>query len=201
VKFTTIQIKKFDVCEQEIPKFKTESVSVIAGTELLEAKNFERLADIEAQQCLECNAIASVPEWWQLRPEATRKQAVLIYREIKPDGTIGGDHYSLTIPHFNRASAPSTPPLPQYEKGNFEGILTLSDNSKLIVNCIDSQECARVIGAIEPFIEAQYLAGSSIKIGERIGLPFKKITVKAWRLDYYPTGVKSTKPAYLKSYF
>jgi hypothetical protein len=200
---TPVTIKKFIKCKGTEPVFETEIITVPAFLILATLKNFERLADIEAQVCLQCSeltAIATVPEWWQLRPEARRPQAILVFREVRADNTLGNDHYAITIPHFSQSTPPAIAPLTTYKKGNFEGILTLNDNSKLIVNCVDADECTRVIGRLSAFIDGNQLTNSSTKIGQRSGLPFKEITVKAFRLDYYPNGVKTMRPAYLKSY-
>ena len=198
--FSLVQAKVFESCDGETAKFSTTPVSVIKGTELLEQTKLAKIADNLAQQCKNSTCVATVPEWWQLRPEAARKQAILLFREIRLDGTIGSDDYPITIPHFKFSNPPLTAPLGNYKKGNFEGILTLKDNSKVIVNCRDLAECFRVLEALKPYIEATQLEGSSIKAGERRGLPFKQIEVKPFRLDYYPTGVKSMKPAWLKAY-
>ena len=45
------------------------------------------------------------------------------------------------------------------------------------------------------------LEGATTKIGKTKGMAFKQIDVKAQRLDYYPKGVKTMKPAYMKSFF
>jgi hypothetical protein len=164
-------------------------------------KLFEKIANIEGQKCKELTAIATVPEWWQVRPEATRPQAILVFKELKPDGTIGKDPYSITIPHCTLTTPPNGSPLARYEKGFIQGILTLKDNSKLIVNCKDSDECERVIATLSSVIAGNQLEGSSIKIGKTRGIAFKQIEVKAQRLDYFPNGAKTMKPAYMKSFF
>jgi hypothetical protein len=162
---------------------------------------FDRMSRIEGQQCQECTAIATVPEWWEYRPESKRPQGILVFQELKADGTIGNDPYSITIPHCNLGTAPIKAPLTTYKKGNWQGILTLKDNSKLIVNCVDVDEVNRVIGALSKVIDPAYLVGSFVKIGPHRGLDYKTITVRVMRLDYYPNGSKNMKPAYVKSFF
>jgi TolA-binding protein len=201
VKFSNITVKQFDKCEGETPIFTTRQVSVIQGTELAESTNADTLANIASQKCKECNAIATVPEWWQVRPEAGRKQAVLVFKELKDDGTIGNDPYAITIPHCTLTMAPNASPLPTYKKGDYQGVLFLKDNSKLIVNCFDADEVQRVITALSTVIDSAYLQGATQTIGRHKNKPFKKIKVKAQELHFYPTGAKSMKPAYIKSFF
>ena len=201
MKFSIISVQKFSNCDKDgNPVYTNQSISVIQGTEQQEINKFAELAKIAAQECKDCDCIATVPEWWQLRPEAQRPQGILLFRELRDDGTIGNDRYSITIPHCTLTTPPSNPPLVEYKKGDFEGILTLKDNSKLIVNCETAIECNRVIDKLSQVIDNDYLEGSSRKIGKRSGLPFKQIKVVASGAHYYPNGVKSMKPIYIKSF-
>ena len=198
VKFSIISVKKFNGCIGLEPQFSSESVSIITGTESSEQAKLERLADIEAEKCAECNATATVPEWWEYRPEAHRPQGILIFRELKPDNTIGNTPYVITIPHCTLGLAPTNSPIGTYQKGNWQGILTLKDNSKLVVNCATVDEANRVIAAISTVIDPNYLAESYVKVGQHRGLPYKSIEVKAVRLDYYPNGAANMRPIYQK---
>jgi hypothetical protein len=171
----------------------------VACTKLL----FEKLAKIEGQKCTKCDCpdpIATVPEWYEYRPESHRRQGVLVFKELKSDNTIGNDPYSITIPHCTLATAPTASPVDTYQKGNWQGILTLKDNSKVIVNCLTVAEANRVLTLISTVIDPAYLQNSFRKVGEHRGLAYKQITVKATLLDYYPTGTKNMKPAYRKSF-
>lgn len=194
-------VKIFVKCENNAPVYGTQVVGIPANAIGYVAPLYEKIANTEGKHCSESNAIATVPEWWQVRPEATRPQAILVFKEVRPDGTIGKDPYSITIPHCTLTTAPNSPPLATYKKGIYQGILTLKDNSKLIVNCKDVQECERVITTLSGVIASTQLEGSSTKIGKTKGIAFKEIEVKAQRLDYFPNGVKTMKPAYMKSFF
>lgn len=124
----------------------------------------------------------------------------MVFKELRQDNTLGNDAYSITIPHCILTTAPRFSPLDQYDKGNWQGILTLKDNSKLTVNCIDVEEANRVISAISQVIDPAYLIGSYLKIGQHRGLAYKELRVKAVKLDYYPTGARNLRPAYLKRF-
>jgi hypothetical protein len=163
----------------------------------------DRLADIEGKLCSnnsDCDPIATVPEWWEYRPESHRPQGILVFKELRDDNTLGKDPYPITIPHCILNTAPTVSPLVEYKKGNWQGILTLKDNSKVIVNCLDIIEANRVISAISRVIDLNYLDGSYVKIGQHRGLAYKEIRVKAVRLDYYSMGTKNMRPDYLKRF-
>ncbi len=123
-----------------------------------------------------------------------------MFKELKADNTIGNDPYSITIPHCTFENPPTASPVDTYNKGNWQGILTLKDNSKVTVNCSSMDEGHRVLDLISTVIDPDYLVGSFRKVGQHRGAAYKEITVKAVRLDYYPTGAKNMKPAYQKSF-
>jgi hypothetical protein len=151
---------------------------------------------------LQCqnNCIASVPEWWQLRPEAQRPQLIIIFAEKKDDGSIGNDYYSITIPHPKDDKAPKESPLSPYKKGSWEGILTLKDNSKAIINAFDKDAAEAVLKEISKLINPKMLEGSFQKIGQRKGQKLKEIKVQAIRADYYPKGTQDMKPEWVKNF-
>jgi cell division septum initiation protein DivIVA len=203
VEITLTPFKQFVRCNPttKAPEYAAILMPVIKGTELAEAEKARRLAEIEGQQCRDFNAIATVPEWWQLRPEAGRTQGIYVYKELRGDGTIGNDPYAITVPHCALTTAPGAAILPEYQKGNYQGVLFLKDNSKLVVNCVSEVECQRVIDKLSKVIKSDYLTGSTTTIGKHKGRPFKEIRVKAQWLHFFPTGAKSMKPAYIKSFF
>jgi hypothetical protein len=140
------------------------------------------------------------PEWWEVRVGSGRPQAVVNFREIAP-GTqcqgvkkkYGTGSWSMTIPHYNRPKG-FKPQIPDYQKGDFEGVLTLNDNSKLVVNCISAAECKRVINALKAYIDPQMLpAKGGLKVGERNGV-YKKVRVTATRLKFYHAGQQNFDP-------
>lgn len=204
VEFVNIDVKKFDKCEGETPKFTTGSVSVIKGTQILEQSKFERLAEIEAQICTECKAIATVPESWNYLLEGTRPQLVIIYRPVNSDGSLGKDYYPLTIPHPLLTTRPSTKPsYPQYLKGDFRGRLKLNDNSDIIVHCQSKNAATALLLELKKLVQAERLPSKDkIAITEFPAGTYKAMTAKAWRIDFYPTGRSTTggkiEPAWTK---
>lgn len=139
-------------------------------------------------------AIAAVPDHWQLRPEAQRPQLVVLFAEKKANGKLGKAVYAVNIPHYEHSKAPTTSPLPGYKKGQWEGILTLSDNSKVVVNAFSEFEAKKVLNAAEKAIGSDYLKGSQTKIGKRKGIDLKEIEVVPVKAKFFPTGRKDLSP-------
>jgi hypothetical protein len=201
VKPISITVKVFKECnlEQGTPVFINKSVSVPRAEAESYKLLYERIAQIEGQQCDPTKAIASVPEWWQIRAEAQRPQLVILYAEVLSTGKLTGSRWSLTIPHYSRPKG-FRPSIPAYEKGNWEGILTLTDNSKIIVNAASASECKRVINRLKILIPNEYRVkdGKAIraKVGERTGTGLKQTKVTPVRADFYSNGAKSLTPDY-----
>lgn len=143
--------------------------------------------------------IAAVPEWWQARTGSDRAQLVVLYAEKLAGNRLGRSRYAMTIPHYLYVGE-GKPRFPEYQKGSWEGILVLNDNSKVIVNCISYKEASRVLNALKLFINPLMLNGSTQKIGERGGLPLKKITVKPVMSKFFATGQKDMNPTWVQSY-
>lgn len=139
-------------------------------------------------------ATASVPEWWQLRAEAHRPQLVIQFANKGRAGRPGRSRFSLTIPHFKTTTRITKSPLPPYRKGQHEGILTLFDNSKVIVNAFSEVEAERVLEAAKKHIKKKYLQNSHIKVGIRKGKKLKQDEVIPVLAHYYPTGLQNINP-------
>jgi Collagen triple helix repeat (20 copies) len=201
VKFTTIQVKKFDRCDGETPIYAIETVSVIDGTQLLEQAKFTKLAEIQARQCSEISCIASIPEHWQVRLEGGRPQLVYIYREVKPNGTLDDSWYQISVPHPKTYTKANVPKLPNYIKGDWEYIVTLTDNSKIVVNGKDEAECKTIIEAAKSIVNSAKLDPKiPIKSAKRTAEDgFAVRNVRLYKIDYYSTGArKGAKPDWSK---
>jgi len=143
-------------------------------------------------------AIAAVPEWWAVRVGADRPQLVILYGESLADNKTGRSRYPLTIPYY-KFTGEGLPDFPTYQKGQWEGTLTLRDNSKVTINAVSYNEAARVLGEIKKFIDPEKLDGITQKIGERGGVKLQTITVKPCTAKYFATGQKNTNPDYTLS--
>ncbi|QYO68198.1 hypothetical protein [Leptolyngbya sp. 7M] len=166
------------------------------GIELIyrQLEGLARIVNQTRNQTCEIDAIAAVPEHWQLRPEAQRPQLVIFYAEKLENGAIGRTRWPLTIPHYTGSRNPK---FPDYRKGQWEGILTLRDNSKLIVNASSKYEAERVIRAMKKYINSDYLVNSFVKVGERKGQPLKRVEVTPVTARYFSTGQMDMKPNWM----
>ena len=134
------------------------------------------------------DAIASVPESWNLKAESQRKQLAIIFRATEKNNRSG--NYTLHIPHYtgNRITKISN-----YTKGNYWAQLTLTDNSHIQVNARTEAEAVRMIKQLEKYVQRKYLT-NCLRTGRYKNNPFKEILVKPVRADYYPTGNKNIQP-------
>lgn len=135
--------------------------------------------------------VASVVEHWQIRPEALRPQCIFLWGEWKPgDKVIGPPKYQTCVPYFDFAQAKSFNNTFGYLKGSRQGILTLSDNSKVIIYALNDAEIDRIFTRFRAGIQSAKLTGSFIKTGAIKGLPFETPQVRLRRIDFYATGQK-----------
>lgn len=186
-------------CIDGVATEEQKTIHIIEGTEEQVRSEFLQLAEIHKHQCSN-PSIAAVPEWWQVRLGAERPQLILQFAEDLGDGKFGAPKYALSIPHYT-LGIPSDAPIGSYQKGSWEGILTLSDNSKIIVNCITHSEAERVLNLIQPLVDTDKLEGSFIKIGERKGQPLSEILVSPRIAKFFPTGQQDMKPAWIKYFY
>jgi hypothetical protein len=197
--FVTVSVKVFKKCRKpdffndSRTEFETKDVDCLKGEEAKTKLLFERIANSEALQCTPVDAIASVPDWWQVRIEGNRPQLVVHFSEKDLSGNLSSAKYVITIPH-PPANKPIYSPIGSYTKGNVEGILTLKDNSKLIVNALNAAEAERVIDEAIRIIDPAMLVSSFSKIGTRRGQPIKEITVYPCYARFFSTGYRNQKP-------
>ncbi|MEH2320116.1 MAG: hypothetical protein V7K24_24110, partial [Nostoc sp.] len=194
MEFSSITVPIFDICREQKPQFKTETIQVIKGTENEALLNFQQIAAIKGQVCTPIEAIAGVPDWWQIRIEGKVPQVSFHCGEDLGNNKVGKGMFVITIPHTIAILRWTTPPIQNYTKGNSEGILILNDNSKLIVNCIDENECNRVINEISIVIDPNFLSGSFLKIGNRRGIPVLNRKVLPRYAKYFSTGLRNVNP-------
>lgn len=157
------------------------------------------LQDVQSASC-ENDNFAVIPEHWQLRPEADRPQLVVMCAEKKEDGTLGSAKYVVTIPHYQHTSLHNFAPFYSLEKGSYQGILTLKDNSKVIIYAKSINEARRVLQNIYAEIDFSYRDGFYPKVGP-IGNPnFKEVTVYPKYGKYFSTGARKTVPDWTVRY-
>ncbi|MDZ7970509.1 MAG: hypothetical protein RM368_37225 [Nostoc sp. DedSLP03] len=151
----------------------------------------EALKDIEP--------IASLPISWQIRNEGSRPQLVIQCAEENGVDTDGNKKYKsamypISVPHWDGTPSDKIT-LPSYIKGNYEGIFTLSDNSKVTINAQNELQCKRILNAIIPHISKAYLKDAYFKGGNIVReTPIKESRVKPRYGRYFKNGQKNNKP-------
>lgn len=147
-------------------------------------------------------AIVLLPEWWQMRPGANRPQLVVMYGVKNKDGAWQrSPRYHLTIPHFDprRRSSLKTL-LPKINKGSEQGMVTLTDNSKLLVYCRDKAEAERVAKSLAGLVKASMRPRPlQVKTGRiKPGTEFLRLLAEPMEARYFPSGQKNVKPAWVE---
>lgn len=185
-------------CENGEVKTAQQTVQVIKGTAATTLAQFKEMAKLATEQCGK-EVTAAVPEWWQVRIESARPQLVMLFGKQLPGGRIEFAKYALTIPHYSGGRT-NTPPIGSYQKGQIEGILTLNDNSKVVVNAVSESEANRVLFQAKQVIDKKYLEGSFIKIGMRRGQLLAAVKIFPLYGKFFPTGLRDTKPEWTAYY-
>lgn len=200
-------VKLFKSCSKPVPEGQTvktpeidfeEKTIKVPGDEFDAYKHlYERLYALECEQCGDPVAIASVPEWWQVRRNSGTPQLTVLFAEQFSSGKLGGSRWTLSIPHYNRPKG-ARPNIPTYNKGNWFGTLRLSDGSKLGINAASSSECKRVLNRLKIHIPVEFRTknGKAIKprIVEDPSADLKECKVTPVRADYYSKGQTNMTP-------
>ncbi|MFB2879644.1 hypothetical protein, partial [Floridanema aerugineum] len=180
-----------------VPKINRTQIEVLAideNTAASMALIYRKIAEIQIDLIRMRNTeppIAVIPEWWQVRIGSDRPQLSVVYAGKNGRGNFTNSRWNLVIPHYN---GNKNPRLPTYTKGNIEGILTLSDNSKLIINAKSAEECERVLNAFKSFIDPAFLRGAHMKIGERKGFRLRQQLVVPTIIRFFSQGQRNLSP-------
>ena len=202
VNFVNISVPTFlGTCDSSgNPKMGTKTVSVIAGTEVGENLKFQELAEIQGAAVCQLD-VGVVPDGWLIRPEYHRPQVIYQFAEVDDSGNItGAPKYKITVPH-HVADAPDTA-LPNYQRGNWEIIYVLDDNSKITIHSYDEDNGMTMLNAIKlrldsNFTSNAYLSKSSLVVTTN---EIAQINVKNRMAKYYSTGAKNELPDWIKKW-
>ncbi|MEH2337099.1 hypothetical protein [Nostoc sp.] len=145
------------------------------------------------------DVVAAIPMSWQIRNEGGKPQLVIQCAEENGVDDKGNKKYKsamypITIPHWD-GTASDKISLPSYIKGNYEGIYTLNDNTKVTINAKNEIECKRILNALKPHIPKQYIKDAYFKGGVIVrDKPIKESRVKPRYGRYFKDGQKNSKP-------
>lgn len=145
-------------------------------------------------------AVASIPEHWQIRPEANRPMGVFLFGEWETGSDrIQSPKWQICIPHFIESQMLSFDNSFGYTKGSHQFLYTLSDNSKIIFYGDNPAEMTNVLNRWLSCVEEGAKSGGFLKPGEIKGLPFSIRKLRLVRIDYYAQGIlKSTPTSYVR---
>ena len=167
------------------------------------APAFQLLFDNQAEllKTISCqppqDAIAAIPDWWAVRLGANRPQLLILYARKFSDGTWDKPKYVMSIPHWNKSKEETQiGDFPEYEKGDFQGVRVLPDNSKLIVNALSRDEALRVLVKLSASIPADMIEFSQTSIADRRGAPLRKIKVFPRIARFFATGQRDLRPTW-----
>lgn len=202
VNFLNISVPTFlGTCDSSgNPKMGTKTVSVIAGTEVGENLKFQELAEIQGAAVCQLD-VGVVPDGWLIRPEYHRPQVIYQFAEVDDSGNItGAPKYKITVPH-HVADAPDTA-LPNYQRGNWEIIYVLDDNSKITIHSYDEDNGMTMLNAIKLRLDSNfttnaYLSKSSLVVTTN---EIAQINVKNRMAKYYSTGAKNELPDWIEKW-
>jgi len=172
-------------------KFFATNLAQAQQLALLHKENAKQMTEL----CIARNseeAITSLPLSWQIRNEGDRPQLVIQCAQKLENGKYDSAKYPISVPHW-KGKATDKVKLPAYTKGNYEGILTLKDNSKVTINAANHAECTKILNAIKPWIAKDMLEGSRFK-GGKINVEIKNTKVRPMYGRYFSTGQKNNKP-------
>lgn len=144
------------------------------------------------------DVIAAIPEWWQVRTGADRKQVVFQFAQIREDGKLDIPNKPISVPWIQNDSIynwnDSPCPISPHTRGNWEAIATLEDNSKIIVHCNTKKESEKIINEALELITPNLKDNAYIKIGQRKGKLIQEVRVAGKIAKLFKTGQRNTKP-------
>ena len=150
--------------------------------------NLNQLAMFE--RICEAGSVLAFPDWWQVRLGSKVPQIVCSFRK----GTTSTYH-SLSIPHPANTDEPTSALLPSYTKGNWQGMVICRDNSKFIVNAVNSGEAAVMCDAAISLIDSEWLEQPPrVYIGERKGQAVGVDVMYPTTIEYFESGQQNMIP-------
>lgn len=131
----------------------------------------------------------AMPATWLLKPGAERSQLAITYRAE----TENRSTHTLHIPHYEGTQSPS---FPDYETGDWMGLWTLADGSKLTIYAATEREAAIMMRSMARFVPARFRTGRPRYFPTDRRIRRKKVRWIA--ATYYPQGLSA--PSSWKSY-
>ncbi len=161
--------------------------------------DYRKIQAIIREEIEKLDLVSAIPLSWQIRNEGNRPQLIIQCAEEDGVDKSGNKKYKsakypISVPHWDGSPGEQIF-LPSYIKGNYEGIYTLKDNSKITINSQNEIECKRILQAIIPHVSKTYLEDAYFKGGLIVrDDPIKESRVKPKYGRYFKDGQKNNKP-------
>lgn len=148
----------------------------------------------EKVKCGDEGGVASIPESYLPKAPTIKPQLQVQFKE---SGKKSGSRWHITIPHFNEAFKDSVNFSP-YLRGNVRCVLSLTDNTKIIVNAVNKSAGQAVISQCLSYVKGQYQTPlSQISYYEVPSQDIRQITVEATYCKYF-TGTLEEPPKWTR---
>ena len=198
----SITVNKFVGCfvVQGVPKYFIPTTLMVPAPQAAAITlSLNNQADILALQCRDNDAIAAVPDWWQVRLGADRPQLIVQYARKNSDGTFDKAKYIVSIPHWWKSKDQTVESdFPTISKGQYQGTLIFLDNSKIIVNCLNEVEAQRVVTKLSSNIKPIDLEGSIYTRSFRRGRELNEVIIFPRIAKFFATGQRNMIPTWVK---
>jgi len=207
LEMTKIQFNRFISCTRRnamgaLSPFDVVEMDVISGLAPFSVIFLNDLADRKLKECEPKNdPIAVVPDWWQVRLGADRPQLMVTYAAKFADGTWDKAKYVISIPHWKKSEAMTEPEdFPIYQKGQYQGVMVLTDNSKIIVNAFSPEGALMSIDKIALGVQPLFLSGAVTKVASRRGRTLSSVIIYPRSARYFATGQLDLTPNWVKRF-
>ncbi|MDJ0510047.1 MAG: hypothetical protein QNJ64_12465 [Crocosphaera sp.] len=146
--------------------------------------------DVKEEVC-EIDVSTTIPDWWNLKV-VNRPPTLSLLLGLKNDnGTIARANTVINIPHWKNPRIDKKPPIDFFRKGNRQGIYTLKDGSKIIVNCISDKEALRILNLLDKYVDPKFRTDHK-HVSPRLGAPIKSGKVYPKYGKYYKEDLNKT---------
>jgi len=207
LQMTRIQFNRFISCTRRnalgaLSPFDVVEMDVILGLATFSVIFLNDLADRKLKECEPKNdPIAVVPDWWQVRLGADRPQLMVTYAAKFADGTWDKAKYVISIPHWKKSEAMTgSEDFPIYRKGQYQGVMVLTDNSKIIVNAFSPEGALMSIDKIALGVQPLFLSGAVTKVASRRGRTLSSVIIYPRSARYFATGQLDLTPNWVKKF-
>lgn len=146
-------------------------------------------------------AVASIPEHWQIRPEAERPMAIFLFGEWEPgQETINNAKWQIAVPHADPSQLQSFDNRFGYRKGSYQCLYTMRDNSKIIFYGQSEASMQPILNRWLAIVSSDMKDGGFAKYGPIKGRQFSSKGLRLQRIDYYPRGILKSAPTMWKRF-